>query len=89
MTAIIKQEEDDKYLIKGHFYLIQTTNGFMASAIDLTLRFGKGNEPTDINDERIKDLFYKPHTSVEPLIHPDKKLHYGPGDYLNADRRSK
>ena len=52
MKSIWKQDKDDgRWLKKGHYYYHD--KGLL---IDLTLVFGKGNEPIDINDDRLKVL---------------------------------
>ena len=48
---LAEETKDGWHHIKGHLY-------YLADSIcyDLTLLFGKGNEPTEENDERIKSL---------------------------------
>ena len=60
-TIITQKDNNNQYFMKDHIYYIEQEKDCIAVAIDLTLMFGKGNEPTDINDQRIKDLEYKPY----------------------------
>ena len=57
---IVKYETDSKYFKKDRVYLLKIKeHDIVVEAIDLTLMFGKGNEPTDVDDERLKEIEYK------------------------------
>lgn len=71
MTKLITQaHETNKYFKKDHWYYLEVNNENIAIVgVDLTFWFGSGNEPKDVNDERIKKYTsYKSYEESDELL---------------------
>lgn len=71
MTELITQaHETNNYVKKDHWYYMKVNSeNIVEILVDLTYWFGSGNEPKDVNDERLKKyISYKSYEESEELV---------------------